>query len=271
MLTAALLASAIVTAPAKINWAPSEAAAFKAAKASGKLIMVDFFTDWCFWCKELDKNTFPAPQVVELSKSLVAVKLDAEKEGLALAEKHGVNGFPTILFLRPDGTEFSRLVGYKPAAPFAADMTDIISAHSSSKTIAARLAANPDDKNLNLTAAMVYGVMGRVDAAESAFRKAELAGANGEQMGKSANRIGDIYQNAGDMNGAITWFEVARFYSGGSTAVEEYALISIAYCWMSMENMDEAKKAAQLVLNLKGASKEARESAQGILESGEGM
>jgi len=240
------------------------------AKASGKLIMVDFFTDWCYWCKELDKNTFPAPEVVELSKSLVAVKLDAEREGLALAERHGVNGFPTILFLRPDGTEFSRMIGYKPAGPFAAELTDVLAAHSSSKTIAARLAANPDDKNVNMTAAMVYSIMGRVDAAESAFRKAELAGANGEKMGKSANRIGDMYQNAGDMNGAMTWFEVARFYSGGSVAVEEYALISIAYCWMSMDDMGQAKKAAQKVLDLKGGSKEARESAQGILDTVEG-
>ncbi len=266
MLTATVLAAAIITAPAKISWAPSEAAAFKAAKASGKLVMVDFYTDWCYWCKELDKNTFPAPKVVELSRSLVAVKLDAEKNGLALAEKHGVDAFPTILFLRPDGTEFSRIIGYKPAGPFAADTADIIAAHAASKTIASRLAANPDDTKLNMTAAMVYGIMGRMDAAESAFKRAELAGGSGEMMGKNANRIGDYYQNSEDFAKAITWFEVGRFYSGGSTAVEEYALISIASCWMAMDNMDEAKKTARMLLNLKGVSQEMRESAEGILE-----
>lgn len=266
MLTAAVLASAIITAPAKINWQPTEAAAFKAAKASGKLIMVDFFTDWCFWCKELDKNTFPAPEVVELSKKLVAVKLDAEKEGQALAEKHAVNGFPTILFLRPDGSEFARLVGYKPAGPFAADVTDIMTAHSASKTLAARLAANPDDAKLNMTAAMVYSITSRMEAAERAFHKAELAGASGEVQGKTANRIGDFYQNNQEFETAMAWFEVGRFYSGGNVSVEEYALISIATCWLMMENEGEAKKAAQKVLDLKGGSQEYREMAQSILE-----
>src|SRR5688500_18181771 len=50
-------------APASfIAWEPSFEAALDRARITNKPILVNFYTDWCPHCKEMD-NTFAAPQV----------------------------------------------------------------------------------------------------------------------------------------------------------------------------------------------------------------
>ncbi|HSJ67441.1 MAG TPA: DUF255 domain-containing protein, partial [Anditalea sp.] len=48
----------------KINWLTFEEAAAMTEK-DPKMIIVDVYTDWCGWCKKMDKGTFTDPTVVE--------------------------------------------------------------------------------------------------------------------------------------------------------------------------------------------------------------
>ena len=51
--------------------------ALKAASAEHKYIFVDGFTEWCYWCKVLDKNTFSDEKVAEFMNShFICLKLD---------------------------------------------------------------------------------------------------------------------------------------------------------------------------------------------------
>jgi thioredoxin-related protein len=44
-----------------------------------KKIFIDVYTDWCGWCKTMDKNTFSNPQIAEyLNKYFYPVKFNAE-------------------------------------------------------------------------------------------------------------------------------------------------------------------------------------------------
>lgn len=112
-------------APKAIKWVKDWPSAKKAAAASGKLIMVDFYTSWCGWCKRLDRDTFPHKTVIEASQDFIPLKLNAEKEGRSLARKHGVRGYPTILFFDHTGKVVGRIGGYLKPAPFAATMKRI--------------------------------------------------------------------------------------------------------------------------------------------------
>lgn len=50
-------------------------------KTHPKKIFVDVYTDWCGWCKRMDKATFTDPQVVAyMSEHFYAVKLNAEQK-----------------------------------------------------------------------------------------------------------------------------------------------------------------------------------------------
>jgi thiol:disulfide interchange protein len=93
------------------------------AKKEKKIVMIDFYTDWCGWCKELDKKTWSDAKVQKLlSDKTISIKLNAEKEGSKAAARYKVNAFPTIVFVDGDGKEVGKLIGYRPPDKF---MTDV--------------------------------------------------------------------------------------------------------------------------------------------------
>ena len=62
----------------KITWY-SWQQAVELNKTTPKKLLVDVYTDWCGWCKVMDKQTFPNDTVADyLNKYYYCVKLDAE-------------------------------------------------------------------------------------------------------------------------------------------------------------------------------------------------
>ena len=76
-----LLAFKPSTAPQEsVNWISIEEAAALAQK-DGKKILVDVYTDWCGWCKRMDKATYQNTEVVAyLNENFHAVKFNAEQK-----------------------------------------------------------------------------------------------------------------------------------------------------------------------------------------------
>ena len=100
--------------------------ALATAKRDNKVVMIDFFTTWCPPCKKLDAVTWKDPAVVAwLGESTVALKLDAEKE-VELAQRHRISAYPTMLFLKADGSELDRIVGYREPAEFLSQAKDAL-------------------------------------------------------------------------------------------------------------------------------------------------
>jgi thiol-disulfide isomerase/thioredoxin len=97
-----------------------------ATKEGKRLILIDFYTVWCEPCKKLDQTTWKDEEVrVWLTQEAVCLKVDAEKNE-ALAETYRVNAYPTVMLLRPDGTEIDHLVGYRDAKTFLADAREAL-------------------------------------------------------------------------------------------------------------------------------------------------
>jgi thioredoxin-related protein len=101
------------------------------AKQQNKKIIVDVYTDWCSWCKKMDKEVYASPSVMSvLSSSYIAVKLNAESssrsltfKGKTLTEEQfaasaGVTGYPTTLFLDASANPITVLPGFVPAERF---------------------------------------------------------------------------------------------------------------------------------------------------------
>ena len=133
----------------------------------GTLVMVDFKTDWCTWCKRLDRDTFSDPAVVAELGELVALQLDAEKEGVDAAERYGVRSYPTILFLDSAGHEVDRILGYLPPDAFLTEVQRIRAGDTFNACLA-RL--NEDPANLEALERAVEGLLERSDAIAAIVR-----------------------------------------------------------------------------------------------------
>jgi thioredoxin-like negative regulator of GroEL len=93
-------------------------AALAKAKAEDKIVFLDFYASWCGPCKVMDRTTFAEENIREwLSKNAIALKIDAEKD-LESAGKYGVNSYPTLVFVKPDGSQVARTSGYLGPLPF---------------------------------------------------------------------------------------------------------------------------------------------------------
>jgi thiol:disulfide interchange protein len=108
-------------APTKIVWEQTFEAAMQKARTEGKPIMVNFYTDWCGWCKELDRQVFPDKTVVAESANWVSIKINAEKRP-DVAGAYGVTGYPTIVFAQSSGKPLDVLAGFAPPKDFVATM-----------------------------------------------------------------------------------------------------------------------------------------------------
>lgn len=105
-------------------------AGLKEAAATHRPVLVDVYTDWCGWCKRMDRDVYSRPEIRDyLARRFVVVRLDAESPdaatyegrqhtGRSLAGRFRVSGYPTTIFLRESGEHLVNVPGYVPADRF---------------------------------------------------------------------------------------------------------------------------------------------------------
>jgi thioredoxin-related protein len=141
---AAVLAALFVSSPAwadDVAPAPAETKAeavwvddfdkaVEIAKKEKKDLLVDFTgSDWCGWCIRLHKEVFAHDEFLSAARKqyvLVALDFPQGEDAKAkvpnparnqeLAKKYGVQGYPTILLVTPEGDVFGQ-TGYQPGGP----------------------------------------------------------------------------------------------------------------------------------------------------------
>jgi thiol:disulfide interchange protein len=109
-----------------LPWVSDLPTALSRAGTENKLVMVDFYADWCQWCKRLDQNTFSDAKVQKALASVVTVRLNGERDGREAAARFDVERYPTVIFLNASGVEVGRIPGYMDPGPFLAELQDIL-------------------------------------------------------------------------------------------------------------------------------------------------
>jgi len=114
----------------KAQWIGFDDGIKKSAKEK-KHMIVDFYTDWCHWCKVMDEKTFSAENINDkLVDSFVTVRINAEDpnatatyknktySNVELTQAFGVRGFPSLAFLDSAGEIITIVPGYVPPETF---------------------------------------------------------------------------------------------------------------------------------------------------------
>ena len=117
-----------------IEWISMEKA-LELCKTNPRKIYIDFYTDWCGWCKKMDRDSFTDQKVVrEMNAHFYAVKFNAEgREKLTvngqvysyspdqhinsftLAMLDGQIGYPTSVIMGEKGEKITSVPGYQEA------------------------------------------------------------------------------------------------------------------------------------------------------------
>ena len=119
LMTVMAVAVAACQQHASKTWFKGDLEAARAeAERRDTVVMIEFYTDWCNWCRRLEADTFSVPAVRSELEQIVSLRRDAEKEGAELAARFGVDSYPTMIFLDPAGNEMDRVIGYLPPDPF---------------------------------------------------------------------------------------------------------------------------------------------------------
>lgn len=126
------------TAQDQIKWLKFEEA-IAANAQNPKMLLVDVYTDWCGWCKKMDKETFTDPKVIAyINSNFYAVKMNAEdtkrtfdfmgKEytEAQMAAAMRVRSYPNFVVIEPKLQNIAQLPGYRAPEAFLSGLSELI-------------------------------------------------------------------------------------------------------------------------------------------------
>jgi uncharacterized protein YyaL (SSP411 family) len=115
------------------------------ARAEGKIALIDTYTDWCHWCKVMDKNTYSNATIIDLvGKNFVAIKFNPEldkkyingtdtlsgRQLLAALSNGSSSGYPTTFFYLTKKNIMYMEAGYIEPVKFESVLQSVIAEHA---------------------------------------------------------------------------------------------------------------------------------------------
>jgi|SRR5690606_19401250 thioredoxin-related protein len=122
----------------EINWLTFEEASELAAKEP-KMILVSVYTDWCGWCKKMDKETFRDDGVIDyVNETFYPVKMNAEDNkrkfqfrgreftDATMARTMRVTSYPNFVVMDAAMENITLLPGYREPQAFLTSINSLL-------------------------------------------------------------------------------------------------------------------------------------------------
>ena len=182
--------SDVASAPYVTDFAKAKAL----AAVGDKPIIIDFYTDWCVWCKKFDKEVATQPEIIEFfTDDAVYAKINAEEDTL-VSRAYKVMGFPTFVLTDSKGEEIDRIAGYLPTAEFLQTIDDY---RNGIGTLGALLeeAKTKNDRELYFEIANKYKYRGDSKNGKEWYEKIAASGEKQDSLsGEAYLAIADMYR-----------------------------------------------------------------------------
>ena len=122
----------------EINWLSFDEASELAAKEP-KMILVSVYTDWCGWCKKMDRETLTDDGVIEyINETFYPVKMNAEENkrkyqfrgreftDATMARTMRVTSYPNFVVMDAAMENITQLPGYREPQAFLTSLSTLL-------------------------------------------------------------------------------------------------------------------------------------------------
>lgn len=92
----------------KIEWIPYDQAVISKAGEEEKPVILEFYAEWCAPCRVMKRNVFTDPEVIKLSRNVIAVRVDLTNVKAfhdELLRRYQIRGIPAVVLINREGVE----------------------------------------------------------------------------------------------------------------------------------------------------------------------
>lgn len=128
-LTLVLATASTAQGPAQdIAWRSDYNRARQEATELGRPIVIDFSSENCYWCRQLETRTFTDPEVAKaLSQSCIPIKIDVSRNP-QLAQSLNIQTYPTLVYASPEGKILGFHEGFLEAPKLKDHLKNLVAA-----------------------------------------------------------------------------------------------------------------------------------------------
>jgi thioredoxin-related protein len=162
-------------------WDTSVAEGLKRASADNRLVLVDFWRDACPWCMKMDKVTWVDERVIAALAGIVPVKAK-NTENIEEIKKYGVEGFPTIALLEPDGIVVEIHTGYMAPDELLGWLATARSRYERVRVFKERIRKDPKDMAALVGLGRIYSTEGKREEARAYLDQILKADPEGKRL-----------------------------------------------------------------------------------------
>ncbi len=227
--TLVILGVPVAASAKSIAWLHNFHQAEVTASKTHKLVMLDFYTSWCGWCKVMDAKVYPAAATQKAMQQVIPLRMDAEHNGVAEARKYDIQAFPTVVFLDANGNEYGRVQGYLPTPQFVAQIDQITAFYHKVPQLERSFNASPRNAKLGAQLVQLYAQQGRMGLAAHTLARIPQIHANAQYLYACNINLGRAYANGNKLDTARACFKKALAYSGKPDE-KSIAYVYLAFC-----------------------------------------